>query len=120
MLVGDITMSGEIAERIIEKLKSSRNKMGLTQAQVAHDLGVKTNTYANWEQGRAEPSIDMIYKICKYFGESFDEWLNVEKKPYIEAAYEGKLEDLPDDDRQEVGDFIEFKHQKWLKEHGKS
>lgn len=112
-------MSGEIAERIIEKLKSSRNKMGLTQSQVANDLGIKTNTYANWEQGRAEPSIDMIYKLCKYFGESFDEWLNMDKKPYTEAAYEGKLADLPEGERQEIEDYIEFRHQKWLREHGK-
>ncbi len=45
--------------------------------------------------------------------------LGLSEKPFIEAAYEGRLSELPDEERQEIEDYIEFRHQKWLREHGK-
>jgi DNA-binding XRE family transcriptional regulator len=38
------------------KLKSARAKLNLTQEAMAAKLGVKYQSYAKWEQGRATPS----------------------------------------------------------------
>lgn len=112
-------MSGEIASRIASKMIQARKGKGLTQEQIAEYLNVKSTTYANWEQCRAEPSIDTIYALCTFYDESFDEWLGL-RPSYTEAAYGGKLLELPEEERQEIEDYIEFRHQKWLKEHGEN
>lgn len=46
-----------------ENLKNARKLCNLTQKDVAIKLGVVESCYANWEQGRTEPSIEMIRKI---------------------------------------------------------
>lgn len=46
-------------------LKSARRECRLTQKEVAAKLGVVESCYANWEQGRTEPGIDMLRKLGK-------------------------------------------------------
>ncbi len=46
-----------------ENLKQLRIEKGLSQKQLAEKLGVAVSTYANWEQGRREPSIYDIFNI---------------------------------------------------------
>ena len=48
-------------------LKICRKTSGLTQKQVADLLGVVESCYANWEQGRTEPNIDTLRKLCVIF-----------------------------------------------------
>lgn len=48
-------------------LKTTRKLSDLTQKQVAEKLGVVESCYANWEQGRTEPSIDMLRKLGNIF-----------------------------------------------------
>lgn len=55
-----------------KRLKQLRKEKGLTQKEVAFALGIALTTYANYEQGTREPSIETIIKICKYFDVSSD------------------------------------------------
>ena len=50
-----------------ERLKELREDKRLKQSQVAESLKVSATAYANWEQGRREPSIDVILMLCKFF-----------------------------------------------------
>ena len=59
-----------------ENLKIARKDNNLTQKQVADKLGVVESCYANWEQGRTEPSIAMLRKQKKIFNISIDELIN--------------------------------------------
>ena len=59
-----------------ENLKLARKDSNLTQKQVADKLGVVESCYANWEQGRTEPSIAMLRKLSKIFNISIDELIN--------------------------------------------
>lgn len=59
-----------------ENLKNARKSAYLTQAQVAKELGVVESCYANWEQGRTEPSIDSLRKLSKILNVSIDELIN--------------------------------------------
>ena len=61
-----------------QNLKEARKQCGLTQKQVASSLDVVESCYANWEQGRTEPNIDMLRKLCKLFSVSIDELINGE------------------------------------------
>ena len=59
-----------------KNLKDVRKLSNFTQKQVAERLGVVESCYANWEQGRAEPNIDMLRKLGEIFNVSIDELLN--------------------------------------------
>lgn len=47
-------------KKFCENLKNARKYSNLTQKQVADKLGVVESCYANWEQGRTEPNIEML------------------------------------------------------------
>ena len=57
-------------------LKNARRESLLTQKEVAKQLGVVESCYANWEQGRTEPSISSLRKLSGIFQLSVDELLN--------------------------------------------
>ena len=57
-------------------LKEIRKSCSLTQKQVATMLNVVESCYANWEQGRTEPNIDMLRKLSRIFNISIDELIN--------------------------------------------
>ena len=59
-----------------ENLKEIRKTCSLTQKQVAIALNVVESCYANWEQGRTEPNIDMLRKLSAIFNVSVDELIN--------------------------------------------
>lgn len=63
-------------KQFCENLKNARKGCGLTQKQVATTLGVVESCYANWEQGRTEPNIEMLRKVCEIFEISIDELIN--------------------------------------------
>lgn len=49
------------------QLKTIREERGLSQTAVAAQIGCAVSTYANWEQGRREPSIVDIYNLIYIF-----------------------------------------------------
>lgn len=63
-------------KKFCQNLKDIRKQSGLTQKQVALSLKVVESCYANWEQGRTEPNIDMLRKLAIIFSVSIDELVN--------------------------------------------
>lgn len=59
-----------------KNLKEIRRCSGLTQKEIATKLGVVESCYANWEQGRTEPNIEMLRELGKIFDISIDELIN--------------------------------------------
>lgn len=59
-----------------ENLKTVQKFSGFTQKQVAQKLGVVESCYANWEQGRTEPSVEMLRSLCNVLNVSADELIN--------------------------------------------
>ena len=57
-------------------LKTARKACGLTQKQVAEKLNVVESCYANWEQGRTEPNIEMLRKLSVILNTCIDELIN--------------------------------------------
>lgn len=57
-----------------ERLKQLRQKKGLIQQEIAELLGVKRNTYSDWENGKTEPNFEMVLKLADLFEVSLD-WL---------------------------------------------
>ena len=67
----------EIMANFNERLKSIRKEQGYTQKDLYTMLNVSANCYASWEQGRTEPNIEYIKKLCKFFNESADYLLGI-------------------------------------------
>ena len=54
-------------------LKNCRRYAGKTQKEIAEELGVVESCYANWEQGRTEPSISSLRKLSVILDVSLDD-----------------------------------------------
>lgn len=47
-------------------LKEERKKRGVTQHDASRIIGVARTTYADYENGKIQPPIDKIHRICKW------------------------------------------------------
>ena len=63
-------------EKFCSNLKEARKASRLTQKQVATALNVVESCYANWEQGRTEPNIDMLRKLGVLLNINIDDLIN--------------------------------------------
>ncbi|MDP4152526.1 MAG: helix-turn-helix transcriptional regulator [Bacillota bacterium] len=55
------------------RLEEIRKKSGITQEELADILQVSRQTIGSLENGRYNPSINLAYKIAKYFKMSVEE-----------------------------------------------
>lgn len=69
------------------RIHKIRTSCGLTQKQFAERLGMKQNTVAGWESGRARPSKSTIRNICTEFGIS-EAWLRTGSGKMFVGNYE--------------------------------
>lgn len=63
-------------KRFCHNLKEARKACGFTQKQVALRLNVVESCYANWEQGRTEPNVEMLRKLAAFLNVTLDELIN--------------------------------------------
>lgn len=54
-------------------LKELRARKDKTQAEVARDLGVATQTYNAWEKDISNASVSRFAALAEYFGVTMDE-----------------------------------------------
>ncbi|MBX7224019.1 MAG: XRE family transcriptional regulator [Blastocatellia bacterium] len=57
---------------IIPKLQEIRKRVGLSQSQLALQMGVDTSLVSRWEKGEREPSIEQGMHLARLFGVTFD------------------------------------------------
>lgn len=106
-----------------ERLRSLREKKGLSQSQVADIIGVTRTAYIHYETGRYKP-VRKLKELCKLFDVSSDYILGTdsgktstnEKKPKdlakflddTEIMFDGKIYKLSDADKQKLRNALEF------------
>lgn len=61
-----------------KRLYELRIDMGLTQKQLADELGASKQNISDWENGKSETSFSMLIKISKYFNVSIEYLLGIE------------------------------------------
>lgn len=64
-----------------EKLYDLRKKGGLSQEQLAEQLGVSRQAISKWESGKAIPESDTLISISQYFDVSLDYLLKENAAP---------------------------------------
>lgn len=57
-------------------LKIVRKAKKLNQLKVAMDLNISREALSHYENGKREPSLDMLNKLSKYFNVSIDFLIN--------------------------------------------
>ena len=57
-------------------IHARRSFLGLTQAQLAQNLGVQKAYIAHWEAGRARPDLNLIPSLCRELGISIAAFFN--------------------------------------------
>ena len=68
-----ITSTGRIVVIFHNLIKEKRQKMSLTQMDLANKLLVSNKTISNWETGKTLPDIENIILISKYLNLSLDD-----------------------------------------------
>ena len=54
-----------------ERLLGARTEKGMTQEQIANEVGIDRSTYAHYERGR-NPHLDTAIKIAQVVGKSVE------------------------------------------------
>lgn len=99
------------------RLGQFRNDAGLSQTQLANEVGTSQSAISQLESGERKPSFDMVRRLAKalnvspahLLGEAVDE-LRPE-----EQAYFRQFRSLPDAAKQELSEFAEYLRQKHKK-----
>lgn len=66
--------------KIITSLKKIREKSGLTQQELADQIGVRRETIGHLENNRYNPSLEMALKIANIFGLTVEEIFQLRKE----------------------------------------
>ncbi len=74
-----------------ENLIFLRKSKNLTQAKLAEALDIRRATLGSYEDGKAEPKLSTISKICKYFNYTYDEFLNKDLTKYSKEKKESPI-----------------------------
>ncbi|HIU21656.1 MAG TPA: helix-turn-helix transcriptional regulator [Candidatus Limadaptatus stercorigallinarum] len=64
-----------------ERLLELRRAVGLTQKQVADELGIHSVTYLHYEKDQREPPLDTVVRIAAFYDVTTDYLLGVEQSP---------------------------------------
>ncbi len=51
-----------------QRLKTERERLGLTQAAVAEKIGISQSLIAEIESGAKQPSAEVLTKLCRRYG----------------------------------------------------
>lgn len=57
-----------------DRLRLLRKSLDLTQQEIADKIGIKRNSYANYETGRNKPIDAIVFSICREFNVN-EKWL---------------------------------------------
>lgn len=55
-------------ERIVSKIREVRKARGLSQKEIAQDLGLNQVTYSDMENGKTKFSVVRLFAVLKYLG----------------------------------------------------
>ncbi|MBN1042542.1 XRE family transcriptional regulator [Clostridium botulinum] len=104
-----------------KRLKELRSEKGVVQKDVASFLNITTSAYGFYEQGKRIPDTEIMIKLSNYFNVSLDYLLGkTDIRNYTEDSNvtislhsDTDYDDLPDEARKEINNFIEYVKQKY-------
>lgn len=79
-----------------------RKKKGITQEELANELGVSAQAVSKWENNSSCPDVSLLTKIADYFGVSVDDLLRAQEDDIVDLAEEKEDNVKPDDKKNIV------------------
>lgn len=79
-----------------------RKKKGITQEELANELGVSAQAVSKWENNSSCPDVSLLTKIADYFGVSVDALLRTQEDDIVDFAEEKEDNAKPDDKKNIV------------------
>ena len=79
-----------------------RKKKGITQEELANELGVSAQAVSKWENNSSCPDVSLLTKIADYFGVSVDALLRAQEDDMVDLAEEKEDNVKPDDKKNIV------------------
>ena len=78
---------------LADKIMNLRKQHGMSQEDLAHELGISRQSVSKWESGASIPDLDKIIKISNLFGVSTDYLLKeeIENVTFAENADSGDI-----------------------------
>ena len=95
-------------------LKECRKSKGLTQYDASKKIGVARTTYADYENGKIQPPIDKIRKICEWLDIPLDKLINIEYADYTELYHKPEIVNALDDIASEIKSLSLKDQEKYL------
>ena len=90
-----------------ENLKNARERKGMSQKDVAEEIGVAKSTYSLYESGNREPNVQTIKRIADVLNVSADDLLGLNDEPItIAAHFDG--DEYTEEELDEIKSFAEF------------
>ena len=65
-------------EKLADNLRTEREKLGITQTQLAEMLGVTPQAVSKWENARSYPDIETLVRLAELFSMTVDRMLGRE------------------------------------------
>ena len=96
-----------MGEKFYENLKDARLSAGLSQKDLAEQLGVAKSTYSLYESGKREPDVARIKKLAEILGVSSDALLGIPERPTTLAAHFDGEEFTPEE-QEELRNYAQF------------
>ena len=96
-----------MGDRFNENLRLARERKGISQKNIAENIGVAKSTYSLYESGNREPNVQTIKKIADFLNVSADELLGIDDEPQtIAAHFDG--DEYTEDELEEIRNFAAF------------
>jgi transcriptional regulator, cro/CI family len=107
-----------------DRLKTLRKEKKLTQKELAEQIGIKQNSYSDWETGKNEPSLENIIKLTKILDTTADELLGIDKSVSSNWIHGikttiTKILDIPKDSQlqKRIEEELNFEWNKYIKKY---
>ena len=97
-------------EKTVEKIIELRKKKGITQEELAKNIGVTFSCVALWETKKRKINVNYLKKIAKYFDVSLDYLTGGSSIQKTEKEKEliDLINQLNDEQVQEISTFIDY------------
>ena len=89
----------------MNRLKELRTNCGITQEQLAKDIGCSLNSIYNWESEKRQMSYDILLKFSQYFNVTIDYLLGNSRTNEFAIAFYNQVDSLSKEDKEKVIEY---------------
>ena len=90
------------AMNIGNNISALRKKKGITQEELANELGVSAQAVSKWENNSSCPDVSLLTEIADYFGVSVDALLRENEKDIVNSSENKDTNAKSSDDKKNI------------------